>query len=383
MNLTDLIAFTQSILRERSLSAEEAAVVAKTAEQMRALGYDRVKIDQNGSVYGVVEGNLPGPTLLFDAHADTVVATPADWTHDPFGGEIADGKLYGRGAADMKGALAAMTFAAGSADRARMAGRVVISASVLEEVYEGGALADVMEETQPDFVVIGESTRLNLARGGRGRAEILVETLGRSAHSSSPGEGLCAVHEMIKVIGALDAMPLPAHPVTGAGLMALTDIISEPYPAHSVIPNTCRATYDRRLVPGETPESVLAELRALPGLDGVRWSAKIVTGEEPTGTGRSLPVTKFFPAWVVDEHHPLVQSALRGLRAAGFDPALGAYGYCTNAAYSAGIAGVPTIGFGPGKETDAHIVDEYIALDELVRAAEGYAAIIAGVLYRD
>ena len=155
MNPTDLIAFTQSILRERSLSAGEAAVVSKTAEQMRALGYDRVKIDQNGSVYGVVEGNLPGPTLLFDAHADTVVATPADWTHDPFGGEIADGKLYGRGAADMKGALAAMTFAAGSADRARMAGRVVISASVLEEVYEGGALADVMEETQPDFVVIG------------------------------------------------------------------------------------------------------------------------------------------------------------------------------------------------------------------------------------
>ena len=77
MNPTDLIAFTPSILRERSLSAEEAAVVAKTAEQMRALGYDRVKIDQNGSVYGVVEGNLPGPTLLFDAHADTVVATPA------------------------------------------------------------------------------------------------------------------------------------------------------------------------------------------------------------------------------------------------------------------------------------------------------------------
>lgn len=383
MNPSDLVAFTQSILRERSLSGEEKAVVDKTAAVMRSLGYDRVTIDQNGSVYGIVEGALPGPTLLFDAHADTVVAVPADWTHDPFGGEIVDGKLYGRGAADMKGALAAMTFAAGSADRARMAGRVVISASVLEEVYEGGALADVMAETQPDFVVIGESTRLNLARGGRGRAEILVETLGRSAHSSSPKEGLCAVHEMIKVIAALDAMPLPSHPLTGPGLMALTDILSDPYPAHSVIPNTCRATYDRRLVPGETAESVLAELRGLPGLDGVRWNAQIVTGEEPTGTGRRLPVTKFFPAWELEEGHPLVQMALRGLRSAGFDPTLGAYGYCTNAAYSAGLAGVPTIGFGPGKETDAHIVDESIAVDELIRAAEGYAAIIAGVLCRE
>jgi putative selenium metabolism hydrolase len=381
MDTSGLIAFTQSILRERSLSGEERAVAEMTAARMCALGFDRVSIDPNGSVIGVVQGHLPGPTLLFDAHTDTVVAVPADWSHDPFGGEIVDGKLYGRGAADMKGALAAMTFAAGSAERERMAGRVVISASVLEEVYEGGALADVMEEMCPDFVVIGEATQLNLARGGRGRAEILVEAVGRSAHSSSPGEGLCAVHEMIKIIAAFDAMPLPSHPVTGKGLMALTDILSQPYPAHSVIPNTCQATYDRRLVPGESIQSVLAELRALPGLEGIQWDAKIVKGEERTGTGRSLPVTKFFPAWVLDERHELVQMALRGLRAAGFDPALGAYGYCTNAAYSAGVAGVPTIGFGPGKETDAHIVDEYIAVEELIRAAQGYTGIIAGVLY--
>src|SRR5512141_1599280 len=130
MHASRLISFTQSILRQRSLSGEETAVNQTVAAEMRALGFSRVWTDEYGSVISVVEGDLPGPTLLFDAHIDTVGAVPGDWKHDPFGAEIADGYLYGRGTADMKGSLAAMVHAAAAADRTKMAGRVVVSASV-------------------------------------------------------------------------------------------------------------------------------------------------------------------------------------------------------------------------------------------------------------
>ena len=115
---------------------------------------------------------------------DTVGIAPGlVWTKDPFGGEIVDGYLYGRGVADMKGALAGMVHAAGGMDKSKLAGRVVISASVLEEVYEGGALKTVMDAVNPDYVVIGESSDLNLVHGGRGRAEIHLETIGSSCRT--------------------------------------------------------------------------------------------------------------------------------------------------------------------------------------------------------
>ena len=150
----------------------------------------------------------------------------------------------------MKGALAAMVHAAASVDKSKLAGKVVVSASVMEEVYEGGALKTVMDEVKPDFVVIGEASELNLVRGGRGRAEIHLETIGKPSHSSSPHLGVNAIHLMMKVIQAVDKIELGEHPLLGPAILALTDIISEPYPAYSVIPARCKATYDRRTPAG-------------------------------------------------------------------------------------------------------------------------------------
>jgi putative selenium metabolism hydrolase len=380
MDPARLLAFTQELLRTRSMSGEEGLVVAQAAAEMQALGYDQVEIDAYGSAVGVIAGARPGPTLLLDGHLDIVEAYAADWSHPPFAAEIADGYLYGRGVADMKGAVAAMIHAAASVDRSRLVGRVAVSASVLEEVMEGAALKLIMDRLQPDAVIIGEATDFNVQRGGRGRAEIVIETVGKSAHASSPQAGLCAVHEMIRLMAALEALPMPHDPVIGTGLLCLTDIISEPYPGHSMVPNRCRATYDRRLVPGETPAGLLAAIRALPELADIAYTVTVLEGEEPTYTGVRVPGQKFYPAWSFPEAHPLVQAALRGLRRAGFEPQVGAFGFCTNAAYSAGIAGVPTIGFGPGVETDAHVVDERLAIRDLRRAAEGYQAIIQAFL---
>ncbi len=377
-----LTAFLQTLVRIPTLSGQEEPIIEPIAQEMRRLGFDRIFTDANGSLIGVVEGAEPGPTLLMDAHIDTVgIAPGAPWRHDPFAAVIEGGRMYGRGTSDMKGALAAMVHGVGSLDRARLAGRVAVSASVLEEVMEGVALATVMEEVQPDFVVIGESTELNLNHGGRGRAEIHLEAVGQPAHSSTPELGVNAVHLMIQAIQELEALPLPQDPLLGPAILALTDIISEPYPGHSVIPSRCRVTYDRRLLAGEDMEGVLGAIQALPAFQE-RVTATIAEGEHRAYTGAVLRGPKFFPAWKLPPEHPFVQAALAGLRQAGLDPKLGAYRFCTNAAYSAGTAQTPTVGFGPSPEGRAHIVDEYIELDELHRAAQGYAGLALGVLGR-
>jgi len=381
MNNSALIDFTQRLIRLPSPSCEEGPLTQIVLDEMKHLGFERAWVDENGSAVGLIEGARSGPTLLFDAHTDTVGIAPGSvWTREPFGGEIAGSCLYGRGAADMKGALAAMLHAAGSVDKNKLAGMVVVSASVMEEVYEGGALKTVMDEVKPDFVVIGEASQLNLVRGGRGRAEIHLETIGVPSHSSSPHLGVNAIHLMMKVIEAVDQIELGEHPLLGPAILALTDIISEPYPAYSVIPASCKATYDRRLLPGETVEEVLGAITSLPELKDINFEAKIAEGEHRAYTGKVLTCNKFFPAWELEENHSYVQKALSGLRASGLDPDMRAYRFCTNAAYSIGVAGVPTIGFGPGAEGDAHVVDEKISLEHLERAALGYKGIIEAVL---
>ena len=378
-----LIALTQDLVRLETLSGAEGPAILCARRALAELGFEQIHEDELGNLTGVIQGDLPGPTLLFDAHVDTVgIAPGVAWGHDPFGGQIEDGRLYGRGTSDMKGALAAAIYGAAALARSALAGRVVICASVMEEVLEGVALRPVMQRIRPDFVVIGESTELNLAIGGRGRAEIHVEAVGRPAHSSSPHLGINAVELMMDAARSIAQVPLGTDPLLGDALIALTDIRSEPYPANSVIASYCRVTYDRRLLAGETVESVLGPIQAavMVAQGAGRITAVVGTGAYTTYTGAALGAQKFFPAWKVDPDAPLVVKAQAGLRAAGLNASLSAYRFCTNAAYSAGIAGVPTIGFGPSPESRAHRVDEYIELAELLAAAEGYAGIFQGVL---
>ncbi|MFO7632096.1 MAG: YgeY family selenium metabolism-linked hydrolase [Caldilinea sp.] len=376
-----LVAFTQELIRIPSLSGEEAAVVARIVAEMRSLGFDEVLVDANGSAIGIVNGAQPGSTLLLDAHCDTVgIAPGSTWTRDPFAATVEDGYIYGRGAADMKGALGAMLYAVGTIERAQLTGRVAVSATVLEELMEGVSLETVIAQVKPDFVVIGEATGLNLNCGGRGRAELHLETIGKPAHSSSPQLGVNAVHQMIKLIDAVESAPLDNHSLLGPALLALTDMISDPYPGYSVIPSRCRVTYDRRTLPGETVESVLGAIVALSGAQGIQFNATIAEGEHRTYTGATLRAPKFFPAWVFGEEHSFVQAAWRGLRAAGLNPAIRAYRFCTNGASSAGKLHIPTIGFGPAAEGDAHVVDERLAISELMAAMQGYRGIVETVL---
>jgi len=379
-----LVSLTRDLVRIPSVLGEEHRVAERVLAEMRLLGFDEVDLDEVGNAVGVFAGAVNGPTLLFDAHMDTVDVMPrGEWSLDPFAGEVVDGRLYGRGSSDMKGALAGMIHAVGMLDREALAGRIVVSASVGEELIEGAALRAVMQRQGADFVVIGEASSLNLVRAGRGRAEFVVTTHGTPAHASSPQRGVNAVHVMRAVIEEIERLPMPSDVFVGEGVMCLTDIISTPHPAHSVVPSACRATYERRLLPGETQEEVTSAMHDACARAGhPETEVEFALTDYTSYTGVHWRQPKWFAPWQVEEDSELVQKALAGLRSTGLDPALRSYQFCTNGAYSAGYAGIPTIGFGPSHEELAHVVDEYIELDQLVSACRGYAGIANAVLAR-
>ena len=378
----------RALIEARSLSGTEQGAVACMKESFKQFGFDQVQVDRYGSIIGTIKGNRPGPSILLDAHIDTVPvdATPA-WVHPPFAGEVADGKLYGRGASDMKGALAAMTIACSAfAERNNrdFAGSISVAAVVCEELFEGLGARSVCELVKPDYVIIGEASEMNLKTGQRGRAEVVVETTGVPAHSANPQKGVNAVTSMRKLLDAMDAIQPPHSEKLGDGILVLTDLISSPYPGSSVLPKGCIATFDRRTLTGETDESVLAPVRAcIERLtkEDASFQAKtyIREGSIRCYTGETITAKRFFPAWEEQDDADYVHASLAALRAVRSDTALSAYSFCTNGSYYAGEAGIKTLGYGPSLESLAHTTDEYIALEALYEAVEGYQAILSAL----
>jgi len=378
----------RALIGAESLSGAEQGAVACMKESFEQLGFDQVQIDRYGSIIGTIKGNRPGPSILLDAHIDTVPvdASPA-WVHPPFAGEVADGKIYGRGASDMKGALAAMTIACSAfSDRTNrdFAGSISVAAVVCEELFEGLGARAVCELVKPDYVIIGEASEMNLKIGQRGRAEVVVETTGVPAHSANPQKGVNAVTSMRKLLDAMDKIQPPHNGKLGDGILVLTDLISSPYPGSSVLPKGCVATFDRRTLTGETEESVLAPVRAcIERLtkEDASFQAKtyIREGSIRCYTGETITAKRFFPAWEEQDDADYVQSSLAALRTVRPDTALSAYSFCTNGSYYAGEAGIKTLGYGPSLESLAHTTDEFIALDALYEAVEGYQAILGAL----
>lgn len=378
----------QELVRNQSVSGDESKVVEAIKKSFKELGYDECFVDSYGNVIGHIKGKKPGKRILFDGHIDTVpVPDDSKWTHAPFGGEISDGKIYGRGTSDMKGQTSAMITAAAcfAEDTDRdFEGDIFVAGVVHEEIFEGVSARKISEAVKPDYVVIGESSELNLKIGQRGRAEIVIETFGRPAHSANPEKGINAVYKMSKIIEKIQDIETPVHEVLGKGILVLTDIKSSPYPGASVVPDYCRATFDRRLLVGETKEGVLAPIQKI--IDELmsedkELNAKVsyAVGKETCYTGETIEGERFFPAWLYKEDDEFVQAALKGLKMAGIDPEITQYSFCTNGSHYAGEAGIKTIGFGPSKENLAHTIDEYIEQEQLFTGAEGYYGILKSV----
>ena len=385
----ETLALLKRLVACHSLSGREQGVADILKGYLGENGFSTVEIDRYGDLVAGAAGSRPGIRLLFDGHIDTVPAdNHTDWTTPPFEPVIRDEKLSGRGTSDMKGADAAFAVAAAQFLREKgtdFAGELWFAGVVQEECFEGVCAREVARRVRPDLVIIGEASEGNLKLSQRGRAEIVLETFGVPCHSANPDRGVNAAAAMCALIDDILKLPPTKDPrMVGDGILVLTDIKSEPYPGASVVPHYCRATFDRRLLVGETRESVLKPIQAIiekrQRLDPtLKARVGYPMGSATCSTGETVEAERFFAPWwfAADERVLRVKAAMeeRGLK-----PEITGYSFCTNGSWYAGEAGIPTFGYGPSRENLAHTVDEHIALRDLYDAVDGYLAALHALL---
>jgi len=235
-------------------------------------------------------------------------------------------------------------------------------------------------KVRPDFVVIGEPTNLDVYRGHKGRIELKITAQGRSAHAASHYLGDNAVYKMASIISQIRELDyqmrqgLGSHPLQGTPSIVVTDVAARTASLNAV-PDQFTIYLDRRITSNEPHDEVIAQIQGLvPDYQQGQVQVEELYYDEPSYTGFRFPVTKYYPAWLLEDSHPLAlagQCARRELW--GDERPLGTWDFSTNGTYWAGKAGIPAIGLGPGDEKTAHMIDENVPLDEVVRAAEWYA----------
>lgn len=378
--MEDQIEFLQKLIKSRSLSGEEQDVADLVRGKMNQLGYDQVKTDRLGNVTGTLGNGTP--KLMLEAHMDTVGAgNDSNWEIDPFSGEVRDGKVHGRGSVDMKGPLSSMIFGAARAGDSieKYGGSVAVACVVHEETMEGAAIEQLIDrEGEPDLVVLGEPSGLDLCIGHRGRGVVDLEVEGRTAHASMPQLGKNAALDLVDVINSIRRKELDTDPELGDETVALVDISCKPG-GGPVIPDEATARFDFRIGRKTTKEDLIGFVQgAVDELTDVTGKAEIPEKTLRCYTGQNLSYQYFFPAWYFRDEKILRKAR----KAIGFieDVEVRTWDFSTDGIYTAGKANIPTIGFGPGDETLAHQPNERISIEELRLATEGYEGFIGAFL---
>jgi acetylornithine deacetylase len=337
-------------------AAGEGAVAARIADELRSIGLDVETTDVapgRPNVVGVLEGRAPGRSLMFCGHTDTV---GVDGMERPFEPVERGGRLYGRGAQDMKGGVAAMIGAAHAVAPAWARGRLIVAAVADEEYASLGADA-VVRAWRADAAVVTEPTDLQIAVGHKGFAWIEVVVEGRAAHGSRPREGRDAIVRMGRVLGRLEALDralqaAPPHPIMGSG-SAHASIVQGGREL-SVYPDRCVLQLERRTVAGEDGARALAEVEAI--LAELR-----AADPEFVGSARLMFAR---PPYEVPSDHELPRALARAVEEGGRPPAIGGMTFWTDAAIL-GHAGIPSVLFGPGG-AGLHSHEEYVLIDDVV-----------------
>jgi putative selenium metabolism hydrolase len=373
----EMTAFLRDLIRIPSYESQIGPVGEAVGQRMRELGFDEVRFDSMGNILGRMGSG--SRSLLFDSHIDTVgIGDPGEWNWDPFEGKEENGIIYGRGACDEKGSTPPMIYAIAALKELDLLGDwTLYYFGNMEEWCDGIAPHALVEHEgiRPDFVVIGEPTRLNIYRGHRGRVEVSVTFKGKSAHAAMPRFGDNPLYRAAPFMEGVERMldTLPEHPFLGPGTIAVTNVEVNT-PSLNAVPSEAEVYLDRRVTLGETAEHVVEEVSALPQADTA--TVKIPIYDEPSYTGFVFPVEKVFPAWALDESHPLLRAAQDDYRAVyGREASVGKWEFSTNGIYWMGKAGIPSIGFGPGDERYAHTVLDQVPAQEVVDSTRFYAAL--------
>lgn len=379
-DLEDCVAFLRHLIQVPSLPGEEGDLARHVSEKLTTLGFVDVGIDAVGNVSGWIRGRGAAPPVLFNTHLDHVdTGDPSRWPRPPFAGDLSDGTVWGRGAVDIKGPLAAQVFGVARllAEPAPPPGDVGISCVVQEEIGGVGS-RHLGAELPATLIVVGEPSRNQIRRGHRGRAEILLEVQGRSVHASVPEKGINPLLTMGHFLVGLEGVEHPEHPELGRSTIAPT-LLSTDQASHNVIPGEARLVLDWRSVPDDSEADVLARLDRLAAASlsqGASYSLTVPEVERRCWTGavRTIPISN--PSYLLAEDHPAIAAAMAIVgEALSQPPSSSVWQFATDGGHFAAAGGIP-IGFGPGNELLAHTVNEHIevsALEEAMAANERLA----------
>jgi putative selenium metabolism hydrolase len=378
-NERSVVKFLRDLIAIKSVSSREEEVISRIREEMERCAFDDITVDPMGNILGRIGSGKH--IIAFDAHVDTVdVGNAANWTVDPFKGAEKDGVIYGRGACDMKGALASIVHGGKLIKQLGLDGdyTLYIVGSVQEEDCDGLCWQYIINEDKirPEAVVITEPTNLGINRGHRGRMEIEVRTKGISCHGSAPERGVNAVYKMAPIVLDIEKLNerLTGEPFLGKGTVTISEIRSTS-PSLCAVADSSAIHLDRRLAAADTLDSALREIRDLPSVIAAGAEVVVLNYSTPSWRGLSYPTQKYYPTWLLPETHPLLAAGIRAYeRLFGARPQVGRWVFSTNGVAVMGMHGIPCIGFGPGNEVFAHMATEQIPVEHLVKASAWFAA---------
>ncbi len=372
--------FLRDMIRLPSESCHEGAVVERIVEEMEKVGFDMVTIDPMGNVAGYIG---TGKRLIaMDAHIDTVgVGNRDNWRFDPYEGFEDDEIVIGRGASDQEGGMASMVYAGKIIKEMGLEGdyTLVVVGTVQEEDCDGLCWQYIIRELglRPEFVVSTEPTDGGIYRGQRGRMEIKVKVSGISAHGSAPERGDNAIFKMGRILGALERLNdrLKSDAFLGKGSLTVSEIFFTS-PSRCAVADSCTVSVDRRLTAGEDCELALRQIKNLPAVKAANAEVTLYSYDRPSYTGLVYPTDSYFPSWVLPEEHVVTRSAVETYKSLFKEqPRVDKWTFSTNGVSIMGMFHIPCIGFGPGKESEAHAADEKTWKADLVRCAAFYAAL--------
>jgi putative selenium metabolism hydrolase len=382
-NREAIIQFLRDICAIPSMDGQLKDVGERIQAEMRKLGFDEARFDKMGNTVGRIGNGKK--VIVFDSHIDTVgVGDPSEWEWDPFKGKVEDGRLYARGACDEKGSTPGMIYGLAIArDLGLLDGYTAYYFGNMEEWCDGiapNAFVEADPKVKPDFVVIGEPTKMRIYRGHKGRIELKITAHGESAHAASHYLGDNAVYKMMAVITDIRELDrrfrlgLGYHPIQGHPSVAVTNVSARTASLNAV-PDQFTIYLDRRITSNEPRDQVITQIKGLiPDYLQDEIHVEELFYDEPSYTGFVFPVSKFYPPWLLEDSHPLTQAGQAAIESLwGEKRELGTWDFSTNGTYWAGKAGIPSIGFGPGDEKTAHMRDENVPIEEVVQATAFYA----------
>jgi len=377
---SEMTAFLRDMVAIPSESCDEKAVVVRIKEEMETVGFDKIEIDPMGNILGTI--GYGKHVIAMDAHIDTVgIGNRDNWEFDPYEGYEDEVTIGGRGTSDQEGGMASMVYAGKIIKDLDLEGdyTLVVVGSVQEEDCDGLCWQYIIKELglKPEFVVSTEPTDGGIYRGQRGRMEIKVEVKGISSHGSAPERGDNAIFKMGRILGELEQLHerLTTDAFLGKGSLTVSEVFYTS-PSRCAVADGCTISIDRRLTTGETGDLAMDQIRDLPSVKDAKAEVSMYTYERPSYTGLVYPTDCYFPSWVLPEDH-IVTTASTEAYEGLFDkrPHVDKWTFSTNGVSIMGMFGIPCIGFGPGKEAEAHAPNEKTWKADLVRCAAFYAAL--------